>query len=133
MAPYIVWKDDYSVNDESLDTQHKQIIAIINELYTAMQKGVDYEVVKPLLDRLVQYTINHFRYEEKILLARQYPDFAQHKILHDKMRQQTIAWRENANIVTGQDLLVLLRDWWCNHIQDQDKKYSPYMIVPVGA
>lgn len=127
MGSYIAWKDYYSVGDEALDAQHKQIIGIINELHEAMQQGVDHRAVTPLLDRLVQYTINHFRKEEECLLAHQYPDFAQHKALHDKMRQQTIAWRENANLVTGRDLLVFLKEWWCNHIQQQDKKYAPYL------
>lgn len=131
MSSYIVWKDYYSVGDESLDAQHKQIIGIINELYEAMQQGVDHRAVAPFLDRLIQYTINHFRHEEECLLAHQYPDFAQHKALHDKMRQKTAAWRENADIVTGRDLLVFLKEWWCNHIQDQDKKYAPYLKVLV--
>jgi hemerythrin len=29
--------------------------------------------------------------------------------------------------MTGRDLLVFLKEWWCNHIQEQDKKYAPYM------
>jgi len=132
MGSYITWKDYYSVGDESLDTQHKQIIGIINELYEAMQQGVDRKAVVSLLDQLVQYTINHFRQEEECLLAHQYPDFAQHKALHDKMRQETLAWRENASLVTGRDLLVFLKEWWCNHIQQQDKQYSPYLKAVVA-
>ena len=131
MVAYVNRKTYYTVGDESLDAQHKQILGVINELYEAMQKGVDYKAVKPLLDRLVQYTVNHFRQEEESLLAHQYPDFAQHKALHDKMRQKTIALRDNANLVTGRDLLLFLKEWWSNHIQEQDKKYTPYLNVPV--
>ncbi len=92
-----------------------------------MHRGADHQVVRPLLDQLVQYTINHFQTEEKFLAAHQYPDFAQHKALHDKMRQQTIALRDNAGLVTGRDLLVFLKQWWCSHIQEQDRKYEPYV------
>jgi hemerythrin-like metal-binding protein len=132
MGSYVTWKDHYSVGDEALDAQHQQILAIINELYDTIQQEVDHTVVAPLLDRLVQYTINHFRQEEECMRAHQYPDFAQHKALHDKMRQETLAWRDNANLVTGRDLLVFLKQWWCNHIQAQDKKYAPYLKVVVG-
>jgi hemerythrin-like metal-binding protein len=131
MGSHITWKDYYSVGDEALDAQHKQVLAAINELYDAMQGGVDYRAVAPLLDRLVQYTITHFRQEEERMAAHEYPEFAQHKALHDTMRQKTIALREYANVVTGRDLLVFLKEWWCNHIQDQDKKYAPYLKVPV--
>ena len=47
--------------------------------------------------------------------------------MHDKMRQRTIGLRDNAGLVTGRDLLVFLKEWWCNHIQEQDKKYAPYV------
>jgi hemerythrin-like metal-binding protein len=127
MVSYLTWKEQYSVGDKSLDAQHRQILATINDLYEAMEQQTDYKVVRPLLDRLVQYTVNHFRREEECMLAHQYPEFAQHKALHDKMRQKTLAWRDNANIVTGRDLLIFLKEWWCDHIQAEDKKYAPYL------
>ena len=133
MRDYIAWKDLYSVGDESLDAQHKQILENISELYITMQMGADNKLVKSVLDKLVQYTIDHFRHEEEIMLAHQYPDFAQHKTLHNIMRQKTLAWRDNTNIITGRDLLLFLKDWWTNHIQEQDKKYAPYLQAPVEA
>jgi hemerythrin-like metal-binding protein len=130
---YIVWKNDYSVGEPSLDAQHRQVIDLLNELYVAMQRGVDHQAVRPLLDQLVQYTVNHFQSEEKVLLAHQYPDFAQHRALHDKMRQRTMGLRDNAGLVTGRDLLVFLKEWWCSHIQEQDKKYEPYVSALVSS
>jgi hemerythrin-like metal-binding protein len=62
MATYVTWQDYYSVGDTDLDAQHRQILTIINDLYEGMQKGVDSKLVKPHLDRLVQYTISHFQY-----------------------------------------------------------------------
>ena len=130
---YIVWNNDYSVGEPSLDAQHRQVIDLLNELYVAMQRGVDHQAVRPLLDQLVQYTVNHFQSEEKVLLAHQYPDFAQHRALHDKMRQRTMGLRDNAGLVTGRDLLVFLKEWWCSHIQEQDKKYEPYVSALVSS
>jgi hemerythrin len=131
MASYIVWKDYYSVGDEALDAQHQQILSIINDLYDAMQRGVDRRAVQPLLDRLVQYTVDHFRFEEECMLAHQYADVVPHKAVHDKMRQKTLALRDNANLMTGRDLMVFLKEWWCNHIQSQDRQYAPYLKTPV--
>jgi hemerythrin-like metal-binding protein len=127
MVSYITWRDSYSVGDESLDAHRKQLVDIINELYGAIQKGVEGKAVKILLDRLVQWTIKHFSYEEQVLLAYQYPDLAEHKALHTKMRRQAVALRDNANIVTGHELLRLLKEWWCNHILHRDKEYAPYL------
>jgi hemerythrin len=127
MIPYITWNDFYSVGDPSIDAQHSQIIGVINELYDAMQKGKDRDVLKSILDRLLQYTIAHFNHEENIMQECGYPDFDQHKKLHDKLRQKTIDWRENVSLVTGHDLLRFLKEWWTGHIQGNDKKYSPYL------
>lgn len=132
MRSYITWKDAYSVGNETLDAQHRQIIGIINDLYEAIQQDDDSKAIKPLLNRLVQYTTNHFQQEEKFLAEHEYPDFVYHKMLHDKMRRETLAWRDNADIVTGRDLLRFLKEWWCNHIQQEDKKYTPYLATLVG-
>jgi hypothetical protein len=40
---------------------------------------------------------------------------------------------DNANLITGRNLLLLLKEWWCNYIQQEDKKYVPYLAAPVEA
>ncbi len=129
-CPYIVWKSFYSVDHPALDAQHMEIIDIINELFAVMQKGQDRAALKSLLNRLVHYTNGHFEHEEQIMQEHGYPGFAEHKALHDKMRQRTADLRANIDPVTGSDLLAFLKEWWVGHIQGQDKKYTPYLQVP---
>ena len=127
MIPYVTWKDFYSVGDPSIDAQHKQIIGAINDLYEAMQKRTDRAVLKPILDRLLQYTLAHFEHEEQVMRENEYPDFVQHKALHDRIRKKTSDLREHAGLVTGHELLHFLKEWWVGHIQSLDKKYTPYL------
>jgi hemerythrin len=47
--------------------------------------------------------------------------------LHDELRRKVIDLRENADLLTGQDLLHFLKRWWMGHIQGCDKKYAPYL------
>ncbi len=123
----ITWKEFYSVGDPSIDAQHQQIVGIINDLFDAMEKKSAQEVVKPILDRLVKYTFEHFKHEEEVMAAAEYPDLVEHKALHDKIRQKTLDLQENADFVTGHNLLAFLKDWWLGHIQTEDKKYAPYL------
>lgn len=123
----IIWKDFYSVGDPSLDAQHQQMIGVINELYEAMEKKSAQKVIKPILDRLVKYTFDHFEHEEEAMLAVEYPDLIEHKALHDKIRQKTLDLKDNADFVTAQNLLAFLKEWWMGHIQTVDKKYAPYL------
>lgn len=127
MNDYISWKDFYSVGDPSLDAQHKQIIGIINELYEAMQRDTSQKTIKSIIDRLVQYTFNHFKSEEEAFQTSDYPAVAEHKALHDKIRQKTIDLRNHADLVSNHDLLGFLKEWWLGHIQSVDKQYAPYL------
>ncbi len=127
MATYITWKDYYSVNDPSLDAEHKQIIECINDLYSALQSPNSAVVTKRVLDTLVGYTHAHFAHEEQRLREGGFPTLEAHKALHDKMRQRTIGLRMNLNLVTARDALVFLKDWWVEHIQSEDKLYASYM------
>ena len=130
---HVVWKPFYSVSHPALDAQHKHIIAIVNDLYVAMQDGNDRAVLKPLLDRLVQYTNFHFRFEEQVMQAQGYPASAEHKALHDRLRQRTLDLRDSISLVTGQDLLKFVKQWWVDHIQSEDKRYVPYLKAPAQA
>jgi hemerythrin len=127
MIPYVTWNDYYSVSEPSLDKEHKQIIFCINDLYEALQDGKSAQVVQPILDRLAEYTMTHFQHEEEIMQAHDYPSLAEHREVHNQMRKKTLALQEHPDTVSGQDLLVFLKQWWIEHIQGEDKKYAPYM------
>jgi hemerythrin len=132
MTTYIAWREYYTVGDPSLDAEHQQIIGIINELYDAMQKGLDQKTLTVMLDRLVGYTFAHFKSEEQTLQEHDYPDLAEHKALHDEIRQKTLDLREHASLVTAHDLMRFLKEWWLGHIQNCDKKYAPYLDAPLA-
>ena len=127
MAAYIAWKNFYTVNNPLLDSEHKQIIENINELYVAMNSPMDSVAKKHVLERLVEYTQTHFDHEEKIMQEVDYPSLAAHKALHDDMRRQTIGLRTHLTLVTARDVLVFLKEWWLGHIQGEDKKYASYV------
>jgi hemerythrin-like metal-binding protein len=132
MAKYIAWKEFYSVNDPSLDAEHKQIIECINDLYATMQSVAAGSAKRQVLDKLVQYTQNHFTHEEARLKEVGFPNFEAHKALHDNMRQRTLGLRTHLTLVTARDVLVFLKDWWVGHIQGEDKVYASYMPTLVA-
>jgi hemerythrin-like metal-binding protein len=130
---YIVWKDYYSVGHPLLDLQHQQIIQIINDLHEAIEQGIDYRLVKPMLDQLFRYTVNHFKEEEQLMQACGYSELAPHKQLHDRLRTKVSDLRDNYTLVTGRDLVQFLKEWWIGHIQSEDKKYSPYLELATSS
>lgn len=128
---YVEWKDDYSVGIDSIDRQHKKLIALINSLQTAVDysAGADYE--QEALDALVDYTKTHFSYEEGLMEQNEYPDFTTHRAEHELMiarvEQVLVEYQKNPDTAM-QNAIDFLRDWLINHINGTDKQYSKYLI-----
>lgn len=129
MGAYIPWRDLYSVGNESIDLQHRQILSIIGDLHNAIGADRGCAVIEETLDRMVFYTMTHFQHEEQLMRACGYPDYENHKALHDKMQRYTATLRANSNLLTGGDLLGFLKRWWVQHIRGEDQRYVPYLAA----
>jgi hemerythrin len=129
MAAYVQWKPIYSVGDPALDAEHKQIIAVLDDLYAAMEQGPNHPVSTALWERLLRYTITHFKHEERVMRQHDYPGLSGHVALHARLRQRTVDFQMHANLVTSRDLLQFVKEWWLEHIQGEDKKYAPYLTA----
>ncbi len=127
----IVWSDALSVDDPEIDQQHQKLVGMINALHEAMMSGRTQSVIGNLLNNLVDYTVEHFSYEEGRMQAGHYPDFAQHKKKHTDLIQQVAALQEKFNRgtqnVISVELMNFLKDWITQHIQKSDKLYMPYL------
>lgn len=65
--PFAVWNDRISVGVETIDADHKKLIAMVNDLYDAILAGCGRKKLDSLLDHLIDYTRYHFAREEKLL------------------------------------------------------------------
>ncbi|GMT48715.1 MAG: hypothetical protein IEMM0008_0254 [bacterium] len=124
---FMVWDDSFSVNVKSIDRQHKRLVDILNNLYTALSIGKDKNVLKEILTSLTRYTKIHFTYEESQMKKADYPDFQEHIKEHEKLLGEVSHFQEMFNegkTDLSKDILVFLQDWLTDHIKVTDKKYS---------
>ncbi|MGD0829976.1 MAG: bacteriohemerythrin [Terracidiphilus sp.] len=124
------WGQNYSVGVDKIDSQHKVLFEIINELHGAMLKGQAQPLTGPLLKKLADYTRNHFSAEEAMMAAARYPGLADHQKKHVALVKQVedyIVRFDRGELTLNLHLLNFLRDWLTNHIQKVDKEYSPWM------
>lgn len=124
------WDESFSVGVEKLDSQHKQLIDMINKLYYNMKLGKSTDILVPLFFDLFEYTQVHFRFEEKLMLDKKFPLFQLHKKEHDNFINELDDIYNKFNhksISAGFDVMELLKNWLINHICLSDKKYKPYM------
>jgi len=127
----IKWSEKYSVNNFLLDSQHKKLIAIINELHTAMKVARGNEIMQTIFDELIWYTKEHFRTEEQIMLKFNYPGFNEHKEEHEKLTEQVLKLQKNykdGDTFITMETVNFLKSWLINHIEGTDKKYKDKII-----
>ncbi|HET97260.1 MAG TPA: bacteriohemerythrin [Desulfurivibrio alkaliphilus] len=124
------WKEDYSVNIREIDDQHKELVAMINELHEAMMQQRAKDILGKILNRLASYCASHFATEERLMQTHGYPDYAAHKVKHDKMTAKVLALQSDlkANKLNlTVEVSQFLRDWLDKHILGTDKKYSAHL------
>lgn len=128
--PLIEWIDDYSVGIEEIDNQHKKLVSILNELHESLKWGKGEEQTGAVLDKLVKYTVYHFKYEEKLFDTYDYPDSTEHKRFHTDLVHQVsgyyTSFREG-NTGVGLEIYKFLKNWLFDHILGSDKRYAAYL------
>ena len=77
------WDSGLETGYEKIDSQHMQLIGMVNKLIEASSTGKDAAMVIETLDFLANYAIDHFADEEKLQQDFKYPDYADHKRKHD--------------------------------------------------
>lgn len=128
----LTWDEKYSVEIEEIDRQHQKLFALLNELYEAMQDGQAAEVVGKVLDRVIDYTVYHFAYEEKLMRDAGYPDDDAHRAEHAELAQQAKELARRLQARQGDVPMATLKflcDWLGRHILGTDKKYAPFLAA----
>ncbi|MGO9865642.1 MAG: bacteriohemerythrin [Terriglobales bacterium] len=124
------WNDTYSVKVSAMDAQHKRLFDIIREVYTAMRSGRGKDVAGGVLRRLIDYTVNHFAAEEKLMKEHGYPSLAAHCGEHRDLEATVVAFKkdfdEGSKAITP-ELMKFLQNWLTTHILTIDQKYSDFL------
>ena len=125
----IKWSEDLSVGVKELDEEHKKLISFLNQLYTGMKNREVNSVLKPTLDNLVKYTLNHFAHEEKYFKLYKYPKALEHVKEHENFKIEVKKFMEGyeaGQLTLSGQMLTFLSDWVTNHIKKQDKEYIKF-------
>ncbi|TGL24425.1 hemerythrin [Leptospira yanagawae] len=137
------WDVKYETNISEIDSQHKKLFRLINQIETIYEenKGHLSLKTKSLIDavsELEDYTLSHFLIEERVMELNQYPDLEAHKRQHDRFTDKILELKNRLtsnSLLTNDnelnqffsDLIGFLRLWLTNHILKEDMDYKPYI------
>ena len=128
----VAWSENYSLGNEQLDEQHKQLFEFVSNLVGACIDGSSTEKLSETLDFLVNYAIRHFSDEEELQLRYNYPDYINHKKLHDDFKGTVTELVERfqsseSPSELNNDINKIVVRWLVNHIQREDKKIGDHI------
>lgn len=119
MPDPIVWKDEYLIHMHAIDEQHKYLFRLVNHLVESSQS--DYSGA---IAQLLSYTQEHFRDEEQLMLAIDFPELERHQKLH----QDLINYLNKLDVKQLQQaeprrkFESFLGSWLVEHIVKEDMK-----------
>jgi hemerythrin len=128
----ITWNPALETGNPVIDAQHKELIKAINNLLDACQQGQAKDKAGPTLDFLISYTKKHFAEEESLQLRSNYPDFQNHRKLHESLLKtvsELAAEMKNSGPtpVLVNKLVRNVGDWLVSHIKKEDAKVAAHI------
>lgn len=128
----IPWSDEYLLGIESIDKQHMGIFEIVHRFYEECLASQGEKTVAETLAFLKSYTEDHFRAEEALMEAHDYPDLERHRGLHQAFLDRFGELVEELDSVgpsqeLADDTAEMVQDWLIDHIAQQDWLYAPYV------
>ncbi len=126
----IQWSEKFSVGVRVLDQQHQQLIKLLN-LLIATQGTINTrsETISDTLMAMTRYAHAHFKAEESLMEAYDYPGLGEQKKQHRDFRKKIVGF--STATYYGVDhmpdaLLEYLVDWWVHHILEDDMAYRSF-------
>ncbi len=126
----LTWNHACAVGVKAMDEQHAVLMDTLNEIRLALVRGQGREQVSEALNRLIEFTRMHFASEEQLLEAHGFPGVSAHRDAHRKLLGQI---EEAALRTQHQDelhiksMLLFLREWYMNHMEDVDSLYGRWL------
>ena len=126
------WDSTLETGYEKVDNQHKQLVTALNNLMAASAEGKCDKAVMQTLDFLTGYAIKHFADEEQLQIDYNYPDYLNHKRIHDDFKvvvgdfiQRVM--KEGPTVELINLVSSTVGAWLLNHIKGDDFRMAAFV------
>lgn len=148
----ITWSDNRLLGIDSLDNQHKALVACINRLAAECQKNETdtpesdekkRETLTRLFDELYTTAKMHFSHEEKLMRDTGYPGYTaharEHVMLIAELKDNFAKALKQEQCSLNPEILHALKSWLIAHVAHSDrdfakffhKKHTPHQTTPL--
>ena len=123
------WSPHLSVGVDELDSDHQELIELLNRLDADVGRAAGHDAIAQDLDELISRTERHFRREEEMMAREDYPDAEHHAQVHRALVEEVGAFRKEfaAGMEIGPEITEFIKRWLISHIIESDKHLGGYL------
>ena len=126
------WTENLATGNTLIDTQHKQLVKATNDLIDACKSGQGKTQLDSTMQFLIDYTHKRFGDEEKLQQQYSYPDYQNHKKLHDAFKSSIEDLAKKLKVEGPTPSLTAkitsaIGEWLVKHILNDDKKVAAHI------
>ena len=127
---YMDWRPALEVGHAKIDAEHRSLVEALNRLHAAMKLGKGKDEIEKTLLFLKDYTVEHFKGEERLMMAYRYPGATAHCAAHADLIKEVgelIANFQAGKVLLTSSVLNFLEDWLVKHIQGEDMALGAFL------
>jgi len=126
----MLWQEKYETGNKQVDNEHKEIFNLVQKVIDAAFENRG-EKIETIIDFLANYTIKHFKHEERLMLESNYPNLHVHKKQHSDFLDEVVKLKDKvalekdsaANNVAINKVIV---NWLTSHVLGSDMVMAEY-------
>lgn len=124
------WSEKLSLGIGAIDDQHKELVSLVNQLHRAMKVQSGAREAETILNKLAEYTVYHFSFEEKLFDKYRYPQAGPHKKIHQELVATVSSFQKDlqaGKAGLSMELMNFLMSWLKEHILQTDRAYVSHL------
>lgn len=126
------WSDDYSIDNPSIDAQHKRLFELACAVEEVSDRSVSKKKIKDMLTEFFHYMKNHFADEEAYMEQINYPELEPHRRIHKEIIQSMVHLISSVKTTNDlkERLYIISKKWLLEHILYEDMKITEFLRNP---
>jgi hemerythrin-like metal-binding protein len=124
----ILW-DRLSIGNPEIDNEHKKLLEIYNDLVDLIEFRKSREKFAEILSKMTDYSLIHFKKEERYMECLSYPKIKEHKDFHRNYIYRVAMYNIDLlgiNPPNPEEIIKFLKEWWIYHILEIDVQYEDF-------
>ena len=119
------WDEKFRIGENAIDHQHQVLIRLANEFLAATGRPA----LERCVQQLLEYTRNHFEYEEILMRRFNYAEYEAHAQAHAELlaRLEKLSHRISNDSLDKMELELFLRYMTVIHIPQVDSKLAEFL------